>query len=101
MYRRIEFHSLLCELLGSSNVYFQPPESIKMKYPAIVYSLNDIDTEHANNGVYLYTKQYSVTLVSKEPDSPVIDKLALLPMSMFNRSYVADNLNHTVFSIYY
>lgn len=101
MDRRIEFHSLLCELLGSSNVYFQPPESIKMKYPAIVYSLNDIDTEHANNRVYLYTKQYSVTLVSKEPDSPVIDKLATLPMSMFNRSYVADNLNHTVFSIYY
>ena len=26
----------LIELLGSNNVYFQPPESIKIDYPCIV-----------------------------------------------------------------
>ena len=47
--RRILFHKLLCEILScpiegeQCRCYFQPPESIKMNYPAIVYSLDDID----------------------------------------------------------
>ena len=35
--RRNDLQKLLVEVLGSKNVYFQPPESVKMKYPAIVY----------------------------------------------------------------
>lgn len=98
---RDELHTLLKELLGSRNVYFQPPASVLMKYPAIVYSRDDIDARHADNKVYTKTVAYSVTVIDKVPDSPVIDKIADLPMCSFDRHYVADNLNHDVFTLYF
>ncbi len=49
---RLELHSVLQELLGSSNVYYQPPESIKMQYDAIRYSTKTIDSKYANDRKY-------------------------------------------------
>lgn len=101
MASRLELQSLLEEIMGNRNVYFQPPESIKMKYPASVYALDDIDNTHADNGVYSINKQYSITLIDKDPDSELVDKLAYLPTCRFDRFYVSENLNHWVFSVYY
>ncbi len=101
MDRRLLFHEVLCEVLGSRNVYFQPPASVEMKYPAIVYSRDGIDSKHANNGVYLSQMRYSVTVIDKDPDSPIVGKVALLPTSKFNRHYEKDNLNHDVYTIFY
>lgn len=98
---RIELHEILCNLLGSRNVYFQPPSSIQMKYEAIVYSLNDIDAKHADNAKYLTAKRYSVIAISKNPDSDIYDKLMSLPYSEFDRFYASDNLNHWVFTLYF
>lgn len=72
-----------------------------MKYPAIVYSLNDIESKFADNGVYSLIKQYSVTVIDTDPDSKLITKIAELPKSRFNRYYTSENLNHWVFSIYF
>lgn len=94
-------HGLLESILGSSNVYFQPPENVKMKYPAIVYLRNDIDNRHANNLVYSQDHSYQVMYISKDPESEIIDALSRCPMSRFDRHYVADGLNHDVFTIYY
>lgn len=99
MDRRLLFHEVLCEVLGSRNVYFQPPESVKMNYPAIVYSRNGIKNTYANNGVYLSQMEYSVSVITKDPDSPIVGKVALLPTSKFNRHYEKDNLNHDVYTI--
>ena len=85
----------------ASNVYFQPPESIKMKYPCIIYELDDYVKLYANNKTYNLTKRYSVTVVDKNPDSDIKDLVAELPLCRFIRSYMADNLNHYVFEIYY
>lgn len=101
MDRRLLFHEVLCKVLGSRNVYFQPPASVKMNYPAIVYSRDGIDSKHANNGVYLSQMRYSVTVIDKDPDSPIVGKVALLPTSKFNRHYEKDNLNHDVYTIFY
>lgn len=98
---RAELQALLESLLGSRNVYFQPPASVLMKYPAIVYSRDDIDARNANNKVYTKTVAYSVTVIDKDPESSVIDKIADLPMCSFDRHYVADNLNHDVFTLYF
>lgn len=97
--RRLLLHESLCELLGSRNVYFQPPSSIKMKYPAIVYEVARIDNLHANNGVYLSNTGYSVTVIDSDPDSPIVGKVASMPTSKFNRHYEKDNLNHDVYTI--
>ena len=98
---RREFHEILCETLGSKHVYFQPPETIKMVYPAIVYNLSDVKKIHADNTCYKNFKAYTVTYISKDPDSDVPDKLLCLPYADFDRSYSADNLNHYVFTIYF
>lgn len=97
---RERIHTVLEEVLGSNNVYFQPPESIKMIYPAIVYSRNDIENTHADNLVYKQDFSYEVTVIDKKPDSEIVKKVSQLPRCRFNRHYTADNLNHDVFILY-
>ena len=99
--KRELLHEMLCGILKSRNAYFQPPESIKMKYPAIVYELSDIPSLYANDRVYLSGRKYTVTVIDKDPDSPLVEKVAALPTCKFNRSYQADNLNHWAFTLYY
>lgn len=99
--RRLLLHEIFCEILGTRNAYFQPPESIKMKYPAIVYGLDSIENTYANDGVYLSRRKYSATVIDKDPDSTLVGKVAALPSSRFIRHYENDNLNHDVFTIFF
>ena len=101
MSSRLDLQALLESILGSRNVYFQPPESIKMNYPAIVYGLEKIENMFADDRVYLSQKAYSITVIDKDPDSEIIDKLVALPKCRFNRHFKSENLNHDVFSLYY
>lgn len=100
MHDRIDLHNVLVEILGSNNVYFQPPASVKMQYPAIVYSRKNMDSKFANDGLYVYSPCYEVVLIDKNPDSEYVEKLLCLPYCHFNRHYEAENLNHDVFTIY-
>lgn len=101
MASRLQLQTLLEEILSSNNVYFQPPETVRMQYPAIVYSLNGIDNEHANDASYIQSRSYEIILIERDPDSETISKLSQLPMCRFNRHYKADNLNHYAFTLYY
>lgn len=98
---RLELHSVLQEILGSSNVYYQPPESIKMQYDAIRYSKKTIDSKYANDRKYSMIDCYEIIVISRLPDNPVIKKLLSLPYCSYDRHYVADNLHHDVLTIYY
>ena len=40
-------------------------------------------------------------IIDSEPDTPLFDEISQLKMCLFERHYVADNLNHDVFTIYY
>ncbi len=99
--RRLELHTILCEILGSEHVYFQPPESVKMVYPAIVYGIDDVGLNHANDGVYLSRRRYQVTVIDTDPDSELPGEMLKLSACRFNRRYIADNLYHDVFTLYY
>lgn len=101
MDRRPELQELLEELLGSRNVYFQPPASILMRYPAIRYKLSDIQKVSANNFAYMRYNAYEVTYIDRNPDNGMVSKLMALPMCVFDRHYVSDNLNHYVFRLYF
>lgn len=101
MAERLDLQSLLEELLGSRNVYYKPPESIKMQYPAIRYSKKKIESVHANDSKYLMRDCYDLIVISRTPDHPVIKKLLELPYCSYDRPYVADNLYHDVLTIYY
>ena len=99
--RRLELHAILCEILGSQNVYFQPPASVKMKYPAIRYSRSDIENTSADNVTYKQSHFYEVTVIDRDPDSEIVHKVSQLPMCIYDRHYASDNLNHDVFTICY
>ena len=101
MASRLELQSKLEELLGCKHVYYQPPEGLKMEYPAIVYSLNDVEQKHANNGVYSRNREYLITVIDRLPNNPVIDKLLDLPYCSYDRPYKSDNLNHDVLTLYF
>lgn len=99
--RRLELHKKLVELLGNNNVYYRPPENLKMQYPCIRYKKDNILINHANNHPYRKTDRYQITVIDKKPDNEVIDKLLELPMSGFDTHYESDNLNHDVITLYY
>lgn len=99
---RIDLHEELCDVLGSRNVYFQPPESVKMKYDAIRYALGGKTIARANNKAYRSTNQYEGVVITKDPDTTTPDKLiARFEMCSVGRPYVSDNLHHYPFTIYY
>ncbi len=98
---RVELQMILEQLSGSSGVYFQPPENLKLQYPCIIYNRDRSWDVWGDNGKYLRYKGYSITRISRNPDDSVLDQLELLPMCSFVRHYVADNLNHDVFVIYF
>lgn len=101
MAERADLSAKFKEILGSDNVYFQPPASIKMRYPAIVYSLKNLGNTHANDSVYRQLPEYQVTVIDPNPDSEIVRKVSLLPYCRFDRQFTSDNLNHTVFSIHH
>lgn len=96
---RLELQALLRELVGSDNVYFQPPSNVQMQYPCIVYRREDISIEHADNKPYRHTNRYQITVIDPKPDSEISAKVSLLPTCSFDRFFVADNLNHDVFNL--
>ncbi len=100
--RRIELHEILCEVLGSDHVYFQPPESVKMRYPAIVYHRTGGKQQYADDMEYAYRRQYTVTIIDRDPDSMIVDRLRKrLPYCSEGTPYTADNLHHDVVTIYF
>lgn len=98
---RPDLQTILENLLGSRSVYYQPPESVKMTYPAIRYSRKTIENRFANNLVYKQNNAYELTVIYADPDSDLPIKISNLPMCRFDRHYVADNLNHDTFTLYY
>lgn len=99
--KRLELHDVFKEILGTDHVYFQPPESIRLKYPCIVYELEDITPRYADNAPYQLHDSYQVTLITKDPIDDLRHKIAALPFTRFSRYFPADNLNHFVYIIYY
>lgn len=101
MDRRVELHNILVKELKSRNVYFQPPESFKLQYPCIVYSLAAHNDIHADNRAYFRMKQYNMTYITKDPDDPMVDKLDDLQYCSLGHPFISENLHHFPYTIYY
>lgn len=98
---RLKLHTDLVEILGSNSVYFQPPESIKINYPAIIYSRSDIENRHAGDNIYDKTIKYKVVVVDHDPDSEIVEKMSSFKFAVFDRHYVVNGLNHDQFTVSY
>ena len=101
MASRLELQSMLEELLGSRNVYYNPPTNLKMNYDAIRYSLSDTQSNYANNSKYSKMKRYELIVRSRKSDPEIVDKLLDLEYCSMGTPYTADNLNHYPLTIYW
>ena len=101
MASRLDLQTKLEELLGNRNVYYTPPENLKIQYPAIIYSKTEIESIYANDAKYSNFNRYQIIVVDSKPDNEVIQKILELPLSSYDRHYVTNNLNHDVINLYY
>lgn len=107
MANRIDLQQELQSLIGQradgkQNVYFQPPESIKLNYPCIVYTRGTGDTKYAEDRPYKFTNRYILTFITTDPDASLIEKLAMaFKMISHVRYFVSDNLYHSVYELYW
>lgn len=102
MDNRLLLHDELKKLVGTNNVYFQPPSSVRMEYPCVVYNIGNGDAKYADNKMYNYIHRYDVTFIYKKPNNAIIETvLDNFQMCSLSRAYVSDNLNHYAFSLYY
>lgn len=72
-----------------------------MEYPSIVYTVDAARTEFAGNMPYFYRKRYQITVLHRNPDSDIPDKIAGLESAVFDRRFTANNLHHSVFTLYF
>lgn len=87
-------------VLKNNNVYFQPPESVKMKYPCIIYGLSGSVKVNADDTTYHHRNRYTVTLITRDPNAEQYNEITNWPMCRFDRHYTASGLHHFVFTIY-
>lgn len=92
---------LLTDILGADRVYFQPPPTVQLEYPCIIYERDRRRVFHADNRPYAHKKGYRVTVIDRNPDSDIPEKIADLPLCSFDRFFAADNLNHDVYNLYF
>ena len=102
MNSRLELQKEFEDLLGSRNVYFQPPANIKLDYDCIIYRQRRPDVKRADNKAYTYTQSYDVTIISKSPTIDLPERMVKhFMMCTVDRFYTADNLNHWALTLYY
>lgn len=98
---RPDIQTVLSGITGVEKAYFQPPESVKLMYPCIIYSLSSDKPTYADNDIYKNMNKYTVTVMDKNPKSPISSLVRKLPYCKFDRCFQKDNMNHFVYTLYY
>ena len=98
MSKRKELDSKLRAILP--NVYYQPPSTIKMQYPCVVYSRNRTNPFFADNQKYVRRETYQVTVVDENPDSNYANAVDQMVEARWVNSFSTQGLHHFVFEIY-
>ena len=97
--RRLLFDEMIKEVTGLTHVYYDPPESVLMEYPAIVYKKTKMPALYANNKKYVKSIAFEVQVICEDPDTIYVDKVQDIKFSAFDRHFVADDLHHDVLTI--
>ena len=99
--KRLELSAILRTILGSANVYFQPPGGIVLKYPCIIYALDTLNTLRADNRNYTITPTYEIKVISADPDTLLPQRLLEdILTCRFHRTYTEDGMHHYILSAY-
>ena len=98
---RTELQAKLEALLGTKSVHFQPPATVRLRYPCIIYKLDARYELYADNRLYRHLNRYLITIIDRDPDSGIPDQVAGMEYCSFERFYTADGLNHWIFDLYF
>lgn len=101
MESRLKLHAKLKSILGSDHVYFQPPETIHLEYPCIIYHVESAAIKRADDICYKVSARYGLLIIDRNPDSDIPSRLLSLPMCSPGTVYTADNLYHYPFTLYF
>ena len=102
MATRLELQTKLEDILGSRNVYYQPPENVKIQYPCFIYSKEAPSTRNSNNKLYFFMDAYNIIYIDRNPDNEMTQKMFdNFSYIRTGAAYVTDNLNHYTFDIYF
>lgn len=100
--RRVELHKKFKAVPGVCEAYFQPPASVKMRYPCIVYHRDGGNTRFADDRPYRFERRYTGTVIDPNPDSSILDYICqTFPKCIADRHWTSQNLNHDTFTIYW
>ena len=103
----------LKDLLGTDEVYFQAGPDVGsdensyiftgIEYPCFIMERTTAYQPHANDRNYLFRPGYQVTYINRdEPDPEMLEEVVRhFPCCKYDRHFIADNLHHDVFMIYY
>lgn len=101
MDKRLSLQAQLESLVGN-NVYFQPPASVYLSYPCVIYNLSVGDIKRADDRIYHYTQRFELIFIYRQSNMEIIERvLETFPMCSLSRVYIADNLYHYAFNLYY
>lgn len=97
--QREALHDILSSIPGPAKVYYQPPASVSLKYPCLLYDFDGYTAHYADNIPMFRWPEYTLTLVDKDPESIIHKRIMDLQNTngcyiRFDRFYTADNLNH-------
>lgn len=93
--------TILTDLDGVADAYIVPPDNVKLPTPYITMDLDDDFVLRADNKVYASFNRYTVTLITRAPDDPLFEVVRALPLTSFDRRFVAAGLTHFVFQIHH
>lgn len=100
MMTRIEMQELLEGIIGNSNVYFQAPPNVGMKYPAILYSFENFDRRDADNKPYILSGRWQITHMYKSIKNDLKEKFIFeIPNCSFDRRIVTDGIYNDYYII--
>ena len=102
MARRTKLLREIKQFVNGPNVYFQPPESVKLTYPCVICSYDDTLSIYADDKCYQKFHIYRLLVVDKNPDS----KFPGLITDHFSyaspgRPYISDGLYHFPITLHY
>lgn len=100
---RLELQEELASVAGPSfRVYYQPPVNVEIEYPCIMYELDRPYSRSADNLTYAFIRQYQLTVITRDADCDLPERLVKhFPLCREERTFVSDNLYHTILNIYF
>ena len=100
MDQRLLFHSKLSSVLPGVALFFSKPPDTELVYPCVIYTRSRAKALHANGKKYSVRPMFTCVLMTNLPDDHLFNILENMSLSTHDRSYLSDDINHDVFTIY-